>query len=73
MRVEVRVRLGSGKPEFKDEILTVHTTEKLEKGLANRDVIQQIAKFYNVSSSEIRIVTGLKSRRKIIEINAAPD
>lgn len=68
MKVEVKVVIGSGKPEFKDGILIIHTTEKLEKGLANRDIIQQVAKYYKVPSTEVRITNGLRSRKKVLEI-----
>lgn len=73
MRVEVKVVLGSGKAELKDGILVIHTTQKLEKGLANRDVILQVAKYYKVPSAQVRITAGLKSRRKVLEVTGADD
>ena len=69
----MKVVLGSGKPELKDGILVVHTTEKLEKGMANRDVILQVSKFYKVSSNDVRIVSGMKSRRKVLKIKGDTD
>ncbi len=68
MFLQVKVLSGSGKPEFSGEILIVHTTEKLEKGQANRDVVRQVAKFYKVSTNSVRISKGLKSRNKLLEI-----
>ncbi len=69
MFIEVKVILGSGKPEFSNGILTIHTKEKPEKGQANRDVIRQVAKFYGVPTTDVRISQGLKSRHKILEIS----
>ncbi len=69
MRVEVKVALGSGKPELKDGLLVIHTTAKLEKGQANRDVIQQVAKFYGMPSTSVRITSGFKSRKKVLEVS----
>ena len=64
----MRVVLGSGEPEMKEGALVIHTTAKLEKGQANRDVVQQVAKFFGVQSGNVRIVKGFKSRRKTLEI-----
>jgi len=34
---------------------------------ANLELIKKLAKHFKVSSSQIRIVSGLKSKRKIVE------
>lgn len=59
---------GQGKTHFDGDTLIVHTNEKPERGMANRDVIRQVADLYKVSSGNIRIKSGLKSRKKVIEI-----
>lgn len=67
--------LGSGKPHFDGDTLIIHTTGKLEKGLANRDVLHQVAKLYRVPSASVTIRSGLKSRKKLLKvagINGAP-
>ncbi|MCS7385017.1 MAG: DUF167 domain-containing protein, partial [archaeon GB-1867-097] len=43
-------------------------TSKPEKGKANLELVKKLAKHFKVSPSQIRIVVGLKSRRKIVEI-----
>ncbi|HIE18162.1 TPA: DUF167 domain-containing protein, partial [Candidatus Bathyarchaeota archaeon] len=48
--------------------IIVGLTSKPEKGKANLELIKKLAKYFKVSSSQIRIVSGLKSRRKIVEI-----
>lgn len=64
----MKVVLSPGKPHFDGGILVVHTTERPEKGMANRDIIQQVAKFYGVRTDEVKIRKGLKSRRKLLEV-----
>lgn len=39
-----------------------------EKGEANLELIKKLAKHFNVSTSQVKIVSGLKSRRKIVEL-----
>ena len=48
--------------------IIVGLTSKPEKGKANLELIKKLAKHFKVSSSQIKIVSGLKSRRKIVEI-----
>ena len=42
--------------------------EKDEKGKANKEVIKALAKYFDTSISKIRILSGEKSKEKIIEI-----
>jgi uncharacterized protein (TIGR00251 family) len=51
----------------KDKIL-VGLTSKPEKGKANTELIKKLAKHFNVPSSHVRIISGLKDRRKVVEI-----
>ena len=44
---------------------------KPEKGEANRELIRKLAKYFKVSTSQIRIVAGLKSKSKVIEVGSA--
>lgn len=39
------------------------------EGRANEAVIRILAKYFGVSKSQIKIVSGLKSRQKVIEIS----
>jgi len=54
--------------KVEDNRITVGLTSKPERGKANLELIKKLAKHFKVSSSQIRIVSGLKSRRKIVEI-----
>jgi uncharacterized protein (TIGR00251 family) len=39
-----------------------------EKGKANLELIKKLAKHFDISSSQIRIISGFKSKRKIVDI-----
>jgi len=54
--------------KVEDDKIVVGLTSKPEKGRANLELIRKLAKHFNVSSSQIRIVSGMKSRRKVIEV-----
>ncbi|MGC9058435.1 MAG: DUF167 domain-containing protein [Candidatus Nanoarchaeia archaeon] len=46
----------------------VYVKAAAEKNKANIELIKTLAKYYKVSSSQVRIIKGLCSREKIIEI-----
>ena len=48
--------------------ILVGVTSKPEKGKANSEIVKKIAAHFNVSSSRVRILSGLKSRRKTVEV-----
>jgi len=39
-----------------------------ERGKANLELVKKLAKHFGVSSSQVHIITGLKSRKKIVEV-----
>jgi len=51
-----------------DENIKVWVKGKPIEGQANRAVIELLAKHYKVSKSSVRIILGMKSRNKVIEI-----
>jgi len=68
MRYEVEVSFHRDFLRIEDNKIIVGLTSKPEKGKANLELIKKLAKHFKVSSSQIRIVSGIKSRRKIVEI-----
>ncbi|MEM0136334.1 MAG: DUF167 family protein [Thermoplasmatales archaeon] len=68
MRVSVLVRRGDGPIEEREGVVIVYTTEKRENNRANLDVIRQLSRRYSVSSSNIRIISGASSTKKVIEV-----
>ena len=68
MRYEVEVKFHKDFLRIEGNRIIVGLTSKPEKGKANLELIKKLAKHFKVSPSQIRIVVGLKSRRKIVEI-----
>lgn len=51
-----------------DGVLRVYTTVAPENGRANNAVIELLAKHFDVAKSQIKIVRGVATRDKVIEI-----
>jgi len=68
MRYEVDVEFHREFVRVEGNRITVGLTSRPEKGKANQELIKKLAKHFKVSSSQIRIIAGLKTRRKIVEI-----
>lgn len=64
--MEIKVNANSRKDEVvEDVILTVNVKAKPENNKANLAVIKILEDYFD---RQVRIVSGLKSRKKIIEI-----
>lgn len=71
MRIEVRVKPNS-KDEGVDqqgESFIVRVRERPMEGKANRAIVKLIARHFGVSQSRVRILGGIRSRNKIIEVD----
>ncbi len=53
---------------FGDSVYEVRVTEPPEDGRANQSVIEILAKYFNVSKSDIKLILGEKNRSKVFEI-----
>ena len=75
MKYSVKVKPGARTDEvFREgEILIIKTKEPPREGRANTAVIRLAAQFFKVPRSEVRIVSGLASRNKVIEISGTQD
>jgi len=51
-----------------DGVLVVRVNVVPEKGKANEAVIKLLAKHFKVAKSKVKIVRGLTSRNKVVEI-----
>lgn len=49
--------------------LKVYLTAPPVEGKANQALVEALAEYYNVRTRSIKIIGGLKSRDKIVEIN----
>ena len=68
MRFNVEVQFHRDFVEIDGDRIMVGLTAMPKKGAANRELIRKLAKYFGLSSSQIRIISGLKSRNKIVEI-----
>lgn len=72
MKIFVRVKTNSKKQlveRINETHFNVQTKELPKKGRANKAVIKILAKYFNISTSEIRIISGQNKKKKILEIN----
>ncbi|MBS1267562.1 MAG: hypothetical protein MAG458_00266 [Nitrosopumilus sp.] len=54
--------------EVKENEISIGIKSKAIKGEANKEIIKKIAKHFKVSTTQIQIKLGYKSKEKIIEI-----
>ncbi|MGI0101554.1 MAG: DUF167 domain-containing protein [Nitrosotalea sp.] len=59
--------------EIKDDKIEIGVMSKSQRGKANSEIIKKIAKHFGVSRSNVRLVSGEKSRNKIIEVTRQAD
>jgi hypothetical protein len=48
--------------------ITIGLLAKPENNKANTELVKKLARYFKVSSSQVRILSGLRSRRKVVEI-----
>ncbi|MEM2914449.1 MAG: DUF167 domain-containing protein [Candidatus Bathyarchaeia archaeon] len=68
MRYEVEVEFHGDFVRVEGNKITIGLTSKPEKGKANLELIKKLAKYFGVPSSNVKIMKGLKSRKKVVEI-----
>lgn len=76
MRIDVHVIPGSSKSEIQaGDPLRVHLHAKPVEGKANEELLELLCRYYGVSRSAVRIVSGQVSRNKTVDITVseAPD
>ena len=65
---KLKLKVSTGKPTFKveldGELLLVEIKSTPEKGKANKEIIKELKKFFK---SDIKMLSGFKSKEKIIE------
>lgn len=67
-RLEVTVYHGKDRVVEETGFIKVYTMEPRERNRANIDVIRQISRYYGVPSTSVRILSGLTSKHKEVEI-----
>ena len=70
MKIQVKVKPSSKTEELSQErdSFIVKVKEPPKEGKANQAVIKLLAQHFGVPQSQVRILSGLKSRNKLIEV-----
>jgi len=70
MRIQVRVKPNSRTEEVSQEgdSFIVKVKEPPKEGKANQAVIKLLAEHFGVAMSRVRILSGLKSKNKVVEV-----
>ena len=69
MRYSVYVRFNSeGRLEVSGDEIVISIKSQPERGKANRELVKKLAVHFGVSEDKIQIISGLTSRKKIVEV-----
>ena len=68
MRYEVSVKFRKDFIEVNGNKITIGVLSRPEKGKANAEIIKKLARYFKVPQSAVRIISGMASRKKIINI-----
>jgi len=70
MKIQVKVKPNSKTEELSGEgdSFIVKVKEPPKEGKANQAVIKLLAEHFGVSQSQVRILSGFRSRNKVIEV-----
>ncbi len=70
MKIYAKITTSAKRREVKKENnkFKIYLKSKPEKGKANKELISLLSSYFNVPKTSIKIVKGLYSRNKIIEI-----
>jgi uncharacterized protein YggU (UPF0235/DUF167 family) len=49
--------------------ITVSLKSRPERGKANRELIQKLADYFEIDKDRIRIISGITSNKKLVEVN----
>ena len=70
MKIRVKIKPNSRTEELSQEgdSFIVKVKEPPREGKANQAVIKLLAQHFGVPQSQVRIISGLRSRNKVIEV-----
>lgn len=72
MKISVKVRLKTKREKCEkigENYFIVSVKEAPIEGKANEAVIKILAKYFAVAKSQVKIISGLKSRQKVVDID----
>jgi len=65
MRYQVDVRFGREYLSVQGSHISIGLKARPVKGRANRELVKKLANYFKVSATQIRIVSGYTSKRKV--------
>jgi hypothetical protein len=69
VRYSVSVRFSSdGRVEVNGGEIAISIKSPPERGKANRELVKKLAEHFCVSEDRVRIISGLTSRKKLVEV-----
>ncbi|HDO21052.1 MAG TPA: DUF167 domain-containing protein [Candidatus Bathyarchaeota archaeon] len=68
MLFHVKVVFGKNFIKVEGDEIIIGLTSKPLRGKANLELIRKLSKYFKVSRDSVRIVSGFKSRRKVVEV-----
>jgi uncharacterized protein len=69
LRYSVSVRFSSdGRLEVDGSEISISIKSPPERGKANRELVKKLAGHFGVAEDRIRIISGLASRKKLVEV-----
>ncbi len=70
MRYSVYVKFNpTERVEVSGNEITIWLRSKPERGKANRELVERLASYFEVSMNKVHIITGLTSTKKLVEID----
>jgi uncharacterized protein len=69
VRYSISVRFSAdNKLQVSGDEIAISIKSRPERGKANRELVEKLAAHFGVSENRVRIISGLTSRRKLVEI-----
>jgi len=71
MLIKVKIFPGIRKEEVTEKtegVFDVKVKEKAEQGKANKRLVELLSRHFRVSENQVKVISGLKRRNKIISI-----
>ena len=68
MKYNVMIKFNMDGIEVDNDTITVGVKSRPERGRANKELINKLAAHFRIPSSNVRIISGLASRKKIVEV-----
>jgi uncharacterized protein (TIGR00251 family) len=68
MNLNIRVKFGSKVNVLEGDPMQVTLTQPPEKGRANKQLIEVLAKYFKIQKNQVKLISGARSRNKVVEI-----